>query len=193
MPASHVGMCKKKKKKTPQITSFDQRYTQRCLGLVCLQISMPLNMAFGRDTEGGQWTLSYLTDKLLHNLLTWSSEPRLIEDTLELLVAMVEKKDRWEILLPNMIIALLEIYWCNSGELNLFILHCYVPLSMVGDSWNKLFKQIKMLMSNACEFAPGVITWQNALVCGSLQRISQPINSSTNPCLHQRGGCYARP
>jgi hypothetical protein len=50
--------------------------------------------AFGKDSAGGQWTVSYLVDKVLSNLMTWSSEAKLLEDTLELLLSMVDKKDR---------------------------------------------------------------------------------------------------
>ena len=62
--------------------------------LVCLQLSQALVAAFGQDSEGGQWTVAYLMNKVLSNLQTWSSELLLINDTLQLLVALVEKRDR---------------------------------------------------------------------------------------------------
>ena len=58
-------------------------------------MSLALTVAFGRDTEGGQWTLSFLMDKVLSNLEAWSSEAALMDDTLQLLVAMVEKREKY--------------------------------------------------------------------------------------------------
>lgn len=64
---------------------------------VCLatpQISMPLSTAFGADTEGAQWIVGYLLEKVINNLSVWSSETELANDTVELLVTLVEKRER---------------------------------------------------------------------------------------------------
>ncbi|KAM8857681.1 exportin-4 isoform 1-T1 [Synchiropus picturatus] len=58
------------------------------------QISLPLNTAFGADTEGAKWTVGYLLEKVINNLSVWSSEPELANDTVELLVTLVEKRER---------------------------------------------------------------------------------------------------
>ncbi|XP_017560092.1 exportin-4 [Pygocentrus nattereri] len=58
------------------------------------QISMPLSTAFGADTEGAQWIVGYLLEKVINNLSVWSSEPELANDTVELLVTLVEKRER---------------------------------------------------------------------------------------------------
>ncbi|XP_060785587.1 exportin-4 [Neoarius graeffei] len=58
------------------------------------QISMPLSTAFGADTEGAQWIVGYLLEKVINNLSVWSSEPDLANDTVELLVTLVEKRER---------------------------------------------------------------------------------------------------
>ncbi|TRY89754.1 hypothetical protein DNTS_000004 [Danionella cerebrum] len=58
------------------------------------QISMPLSTAFGPDTEGAQWIVGYLLDKVINNLSVWSSEPELANDTVELLVTLVERRER---------------------------------------------------------------------------------------------------
>ena len=60
-----------------------------------LQISSSLVRTFGKDTDGGQWMVSYLIDKILSNLVGWSSEAKVLEDTLELLLSLVDKKDRF--------------------------------------------------------------------------------------------------
>lgn len=62
--------------------------------LICPQISMPLSTAFGPDTEGAQWIVGYLLDKVINNLSVWSSEAELAIDTVELLVTLVEKRER---------------------------------------------------------------------------------------------------
>lgn len=61
-----------------------------------LQISIPLSTAFGADTEGAQWIVGYLLEKVINNLSVWSSEPELANDTVELLVCLVEKRERFD-------------------------------------------------------------------------------------------------
>lgn len=56
---------------------------------------MPLSTAFGADTEGAQWIVGYLLEKVINNLSVWSSEPELANDTVELLVTLVEKRERF--------------------------------------------------------------------------------------------------
>ncbi len=56
---------------------------------------MPFSTAFGADTEGAQWIVGYLLEKVINNLSVWSSEPELANDTVELLVALVEKRERF--------------------------------------------------------------------------------------------------
>lgn len=58
------------------------------------QISIPLSTAFGADTEGAQWIVGYLLEKVINNLSVWSSEAELANDTVELLVTLVEKRER---------------------------------------------------------------------------------------------------
>lgn len=58
------------------------------------QISMPLSTAFGVDTEGAQWIVGYLLEKVINNLSVWSAETELANDTVELLVTLVEKRER---------------------------------------------------------------------------------------------------
>lgn len=62
--------------------------------LVSPQISIPLSTAFGADTEGAQWIVGYLLEKVINNLSVWSSEAELANDTVDLLVTLVEKRER---------------------------------------------------------------------------------------------------
>lgn len=58
------------------------------------QISIPLSTAFGADTEGSRWIVGYLLEKVMSNLSAWSSEGELANETVELLVALVERRER---------------------------------------------------------------------------------------------------
>uniref|UniRef100_A0A4W3H4C1 Exportin-4 n=1 Tax=Callorhinchus milii TaxID=7868 RepID=A0A4W3H4C1_CALMI len=58
------------------------------------QISLPLSTAFGTDTEGAQWIVGYLLEKVISNLSVWISEQDLANDTVQLLVTLVERRER---------------------------------------------------------------------------------------------------
>ncbi|KAB0372652.1 hypothetical protein FD755_015405 [Muntiacus reevesi] len=58
------------------------------------QISVPFSTAFGADTEGSQWIVGYLLEKVLNNLSVCSSEQGLADDTVQLLVTLVERRER---------------------------------------------------------------------------------------------------
>lgn len=58
------------------------------------QISLPLIMAFGVDTEGAQWIVGYLLEKVISNLTVWIAETDLANDTVQLLVTLVERRER---------------------------------------------------------------------------------------------------
>ncbi|XP_002740804.1 exportin-4-like [Saccoglossus kowalevskii] len=57
------------------------------------QMSLPLAVAFGRDTDGAQWSIGFLVDKIVSNLSVWSAEHDLSTDTVNLLVALVQQKE----------------------------------------------------------------------------------------------------
>ncbi|XP_077584626.1 exportin-4 [Stigmatopora nigra] len=69
------------------------------------QVSIPFSTAFGSDTEGAQWIVGYLLEKVITNLSVWSSEPELANDTVELLVTLVEHRQR-----ANMVVQC-ESWW----------------------------------------------------------------------------------
>ncbi|XP_041114751.1 exportin-4-like [Polyodon spathula] len=62
-------------------------------------ISIPFSAAFGADTEGAQWIVGYILEKVINNLAVWSSEPDLANDTVELLVTLVERRERANIVI----------------------------------------------------------------------------------------------
>ncbi|XP_063954401.1 exportin-4-like isoform X1 [Lytechinus pictus] len=58
------------------------------------ELSIPLAVCFGKGTEGSNWLTGFLLEKCLSNLSVWSGEHELANDTVDLLVALVEKKER---------------------------------------------------------------------------------------------------
>ncbi|XP_022081901.1 exportin-4-like isoform X2 [Acanthaster planci] len=58
------------------------------------EISLPINAVFGQDSPSGQWTVNFLLQKVVTNLLVWSSEHELAKDTIDLMVALVNRKDK---------------------------------------------------------------------------------------------------
>ena len=58
------------------------------------QISPVLNSAFGRESDGGKWTVDFLLQKITSNVAAWSSETSVMTDTLMLFVTMVDNKAR---------------------------------------------------------------------------------------------------
>lgn len=71
-----------------------QPFSLANIPLLSPQISVPLSTAFGTDTEGAQWIVGYLLEKVINNLSVWSSETELSNETVDLLVTLVEKRER---------------------------------------------------------------------------------------------------
>lgn len=65
------------------------------------QLSVTLSSVLGQDTNGGKWTIGFLLEKVRSNLTHWSSEPALAEDTVLLLLSLVDTKQRLVILCIN--------------------------------------------------------------------------------------------
>jgi hypothetical protein len=50
--------------------------------------------AFGQNTEGAAWTVSFLFEKIISNLTRMNHEPNVLTDTVGLLVALVDTKEK---------------------------------------------------------------------------------------------------
>ncbi|XP_069125670.1 exportin-4-like isoform X1 [Argopecten irradians] len=57
-------------------------------------VSPAILSAFGRDSEGAQWTVQFLLEKIISNLSCWLGEEGVLEDTLSLLNTMVDNRIR---------------------------------------------------------------------------------------------------
>lgn len=58
------------------------------------EVSESLKQAFGQDTPGGVWTMNFILNKICHNVRNFSSEPSIIEDTIDLFVGLVKNKNK---------------------------------------------------------------------------------------------------
>ena len=57
-------------------------------------MSLPFSSAFAQGSDSAQWIAGFLVDKVSSNLSVWSSEHELAADTVDLLVALIERKER---------------------------------------------------------------------------------------------------
>lgn len=57
-------------------------------------MSMPLLSAFGQHSEGAVWTVNYLLAKVEANLRTFCSEPDITEGSVQLLIGLVDLRDK---------------------------------------------------------------------------------------------------
>ena len=62
---------------------------------LCPQVSKSLCAAFGRDSPGAQWTLSFLLETIQSSLNAWQSEQATSQDILQLLVTLMDNKTRF--------------------------------------------------------------------------------------------------
>ena len=58
------------------------------------EISMALVVAFGMNTEGSAWTINFILAKIISNLTRLNSEPFVVNDTVQLLVSLVDGKEK---------------------------------------------------------------------------------------------------
>ncbi|KAK3098488.1 hypothetical protein FSP39_019964 [Pinctada imbricata] len=86
---------------SPQIGSTVVSFLRRWMAAYLLpdenyyaQVSHTLLTAFGRDTEAAQWTISFLLNRIISNLAIWGSEEHLMEDTMQLLVSLVDQRSK---------------------------------------------------------------------------------------------------
>ena len=78
-------------------------------------ISHAFLAAFGQNTEGAAWTIGFLLEKIISNLTAMNSEPSVVQDTVKLLVAMVDSKERGRQVLKSPVLNNLAICVQNQG------------------------------------------------------------------------------
>lgn len=57
-------------------------------------MSEALKQAFGEDTPGGIWTINFILNKIIHNVQHFTSEPTVIEDTINVFLILVKNFKR---------------------------------------------------------------------------------------------------
>ena len=58
------------------------------------QLSVTFSAIFGLDTVGCKWVVGFLLNKIQSNLVAWAAEPQLAEDTVMLLLSLVDSKQK---------------------------------------------------------------------------------------------------
>ena len=61
---------------------------------VCLQVSLPLVAAFGKDSESGRWLVVFLLEKVILNLSVWSAEESVSFTSVQLLHSIARSSKR---------------------------------------------------------------------------------------------------
>lgn len=78
---------------------------------------MPLMMAFSQQSEHARWVVNFILHKIEINLLNYSGEPMLIEETVDLLISLVNYREKYEVHLLfyqlNLNIFFIFIYICK--------------------------------------------------------------------------------
>lgn len=59
------------------------------------QVSKALWAGFGRDTDGAQWTISFLLETVMVSLSAWGAEEKTLMDVLQFLVILMDNKTRY--------------------------------------------------------------------------------------------------
>ncbi len=65
------------------------------------EMSPSLTAAFGRDSEGASWITGLLLNKIESNLRTQTAEPGLMEQTLQLLTALVDTSEKRKVVINS--------------------------------------------------------------------------------------------
>jgi len=66
-----------------------------------VELSPSFAAAFGRDSEGANWITSFLLNKVESNLRTQTAEPALMDETLKLLMALVDTKEKRSVVIKS--------------------------------------------------------------------------------------------
>lgn len=74
-------------------------FTDSCPAIKIFELSqftfsLALVSAFGQNTDGAAWTVSFLFDKIISNLTTLNHEAKIVTDTVGLLVALADTKEK---------------------------------------------------------------------------------------------------
>ena len=65
------------------------------------ELSPAFSAAFGRDSEGANWIIGFLLNKVESNLRTQTAEPSLMNETLQLLMALVDTKEKRNVVINS--------------------------------------------------------------------------------------------
>lgn len=83
------------------------------------QVSVTLSSALGSGTPTGQWLVSFLIDKSISNLSTWSSDQSVAESSVELLSSMAKNSLTAAVAMDNnMLWSMMQSFVTNQAPLD---------------------------------------------------------------------------
>jgi len=66
-----------------------------------VELSPTFSAAFGRDSEGANWITGFLLNKVESNLRTQTAEPGLMDESLNLLMALIDTKEKRNVVIHS--------------------------------------------------------------------------------------------
>lgn len=66
-----------------------------------VELSPSFSAAFGRDSEGANWIIGFLLNKVESNIRTQTAEPGLMNETLRLLMALVDTREKRNVVINS--------------------------------------------------------------------------------------------
>lgn len=66
-----------------------------------IELSPSFSAAFGRDSEGASWIIGFLLNKVESNLRTQTAEQALMNETLKLLMALVDTREKRNVVINS--------------------------------------------------------------------------------------------
>nr|CAD7589622.1 unnamed protein product [Timema genevievae] len=130
------------------------------------EMSMALLTAFGKDTEGALWTMNFLLGKIESNLRSFYCETGLIKDTIQLLIALCDMKEK---IFP------INLY-PSSTHIHL-VMEAVVLLPSFGPSINRLDRRLPLYAEGSCvvksDCLLNIIKLQSTMEQGALPQVAK--------------------
>lgn len=124
------------------------------------QLGVTLSSVFGQDTIGGKWTIGFLLEKVKTNLIYWSSEPALAEDTVLLLLSLVDSKKRFVIHFPFFLIFIFHSFLASIASffcILKFSLLCFFILFFLPSLLSSSSLPPSLLFFPPCSLPPSIL------------------------------------
>uniref|UniRef100_T1IU44 Exportin-4 n=1 Tax=Strigamia maritima TaxID=126957 RepID=T1IU44_STRMM len=159
------------------------------------RISAAMNMAFGRDSERGIWCLNSLIHKIDCNLVAWNGEPKVVNNSIELLLTLVDCREKRNCVVKSeSMCALLQKH---SGQSLIFLsseakkglLKAFVLAGLVAKDnetkelyWKQIFKPLQEKFKNLIGQESFARMYQEEIVKKELTHLMDCISGVVQGC-----------